>query len=478
MKEKMQASGRRGLMEKIWDTIEEYKMIRPGDRVIAGVSGGADSVCLLALLRAYGSRCPFTLSVVHVEHGLRGEDSLEDARFVENLCGEWEIPCRIVHADVAALAARSGQTLEEAGRTARYEIFRQQRMEQGADRIAVAHNRNDQAETVLLNLSRGSGVRGMGGIRPVRGELIRPLLFADRREIEGWLRGQGIPWHTDATNLEPDYTRNRIRLEILPRMEQGINRETVKHLAECALQLQKAEDYLLRQAGGLYEAWVQKTEDSLTLKLPEFLAAEELMQEYVLRLCVEHILNGQGLKDFTAGHISQMKKLTRMSCGKRMDFPGGLLAVRQKDVLRMEVRGRAPKESRRPEKAVRAALTENGIYEILGQRFRVEYGKAGENIRRFPEKKYTKLLAYDTINNNLCLRTRQTGDYLVVNQAGGRKKLKDYLIDEKIPREDRDNILVLAQDSHILWVVGYRISEDAKITEKAQNILRIQKMEE
>ena len=144
----------------------------------------------------------------------------------------------------------------------------------------------------------------------------------------------------------------------------------------------------------------------------------------------------------------------------------------------MEVRGRAPKESRRAEKAVSAALTESGIYEILGQRFRVEYGKAGENIRGFPEKKYTKLLAYDTINNNLCLRTRQTGDYLVVNQAGGRKKLKDYLIDEKIPREDRDNILVLAQDSHILWVVGYRISEDAKITEKAQNILRIQKMEE
>ncbi|MDO5345079.1 MAG: tRNA lysidine(34) synthetase TilS [Lachnospiraceae bacterium] len=478
MKEKIQEPGRKGLVKSVWSTIEKYRMILPGDRVIAGVSGGADSVCLLALLRAYGRQCPFELYAVHVEHGIRGEASLADARFVEKLCREWGIPCLVERTDVAARAAWTGQTLEEAGRQARYEIFEQCACRLGAGRIAVAHNRNDQAETVLLNLSRGSGVRGLGGIRPVRGRIIRPLLFTGRGEIEAWLKEQGISYCTDATNLKKDYTRNRLRLDILPRMEQEVNREAVKHLAECAAQLQRAEDYLQKQAGRLYEGWVRRTEDGLEIELAKFLEAEELMQEYVLRLCVSRILRQQGLKDYTAGHIRQMKELARMDCGKKMDFPGGLQAVRQNGVLRMRVRERTLAEGRAAAETAVVPLPASGIYEILGRRFLAEYGERKENMQVFPEKKYTKLLAYDTISHNVCLRTRRTGDYLIINQEGGRKKLKDYLIDEKIPREERDGILLLAEGSHILWVVGHRISEAAKITNETKKFLKIQRMEE
>lgn len=474
------ARERDSLLNHVSEMIEKYGMIRPGERVIAGVSGGADSVCLLAALREYGRQCPFTLYAVHVEHGIRGEESLADARFVEELCQEWEIPCFVERADVPALAVATGRTLEEAGRTARYEIFRQYAGRLGAERIAVAHNQNDQAETVLWNLSRGSGVRGLGGIRPVRGRIIRPLLFTERKEIEAWLKARGISWRTDATNLEPDYTRNRLRLDILPRLERDVNRETVKHMAECARQLQKAEDFLQKQAEIEYGAWVRESEGGLEIALEGFLAAAELMQEYVLRLCVERILGENGRKDYTSGHIEDMKRLARMDCGKRMDFPGGLLGARKKGSLELRRKEASGKEESGKEGKgggdPLVELPESGNYEILGQRFRVDYME--QNMTGFPEKKYTKVLACDTINQSACLRTRRAGDYLIVNQDGGRKKLKDYLIDEKIPREERDGVVLLAEGSHILWVVGRRISEAAKVTEETKYILKIQKMEE
>lgn len=490
------------MTEQVTETIEKYHMISEGDHVIVGVSGGADSVCLLALLREYRQNCWFSLSVVHVEHGIRGADSLSDAAFVEELCREWNLPCFVEHVDVRRRAAREGLTLEEAGRQARYEIFETYRSRLGANRIAVAHNQNDQAETVLLNLARGSGLKGLGGIRPVRGRIIRPLLFASREEIEGWLGEQGLSYCTDLTNLEPDYTRNVLRLEILPRLEAEVNRETIRHMAQGALHLQKAEEYVRRQAGKVYgdcvsgagarnsqnkcgqnrcnqgeigaeRTWIRR------ISLKPFLAAEELMQEYVLRMCVEELLCHRGLKDYTAAHIEQLKRLSVMDCGKRMDFPGGLKAVRQREELVIYVEEKPGKNSEAEgnSPSVCVPIPEDGVYEVNNYKFCVEYQYGTEN-QVIPEKTYTKWLAYDTIKGKVCLRTRQTGDYLIINREGGKKKLKDYLIDQKIPREERDQVLLVAEGSHILWVVGWRISEDAKVTGDTEKRLKIQMMME
>lgn len=451
-------------------------MILPGERVIAGVSGGADSVCLLAVLREYRARCAFELTVVHVEHGIRGEDSLADAAFVERLCREWQVPCFVEHVDVPGRVRLSGESWEEAARELRYEVFEEYCGRLGARRIAVAHNQNDQAETVLLNLVRGSGLKGMGGMLPAREKIIRPLLSVSRREIEEWLEQKGISYCTDQTNLETDYTRNKLRLEILPLLEQELNREAVKHIAGTALHLQKAEAYLQRQAEAVYKRCVQfegMEENELTISLEAFLEAEELMQEYVLRMSIQRLLQERGLKDFTAFHIAELKRLAGMPCGKQMDFPGGLRAFRRRQELVLRSSG----ERAEVEKCS-AALSESGIYCLMGHTFSVEYMEKPENMKSFPEKKYTKWLAYDTIKHNVCLRTRQTGDYLIVNREGGRKKLKDYLIDQKVPREERDRLLLVAEGSHILWVVGGRISEAAKVTEDKKKLLKIQMMED
>ncbi len=471
------------LMGRVRRTIKEYDMISRGDRVIVGVSGGADSVCLLAALRECGKEEGFSLTAVHVEHGLRGEESLDDAAFVEQLCRQWEIPCRVEHIPVKERALASGQTLEEAGREARYQVFEKWRKKLGARRIAVAHNENDQAETVLLNLARGSGLRGMGGIRPVRDRIIRPLLFLSREEIEDWLRQQKIPWRVDATNLTADYTRNKLRLQGLPWLEREINTGAVRHLASAAFHLQRAEEFLERQAKRLFDTCARREGPGgpLVLSLSGLLDEEEVMQEYVLRMAMACVLGERGLKDYGEVHIRQMMRLCRMDCGRRMDFPGGLRAWRRRGELVLEA-GKPPERRRampgeNPEQEI-CRITGNGSYTFQGHRFQVRRLSKEEAPCCFPEKKYTKWLAYDTITDNICLRTRRTGDYLIVNREGGRKKLKDYLIDRKIPREERDRVILLAQGSHILWVVGWRISEDAKVAADTKRLIEIQMMED
>ncbi|MCD7735396.1 MAG: tRNA lysidine(34) synthetase TilS, partial [Lachnospiraceae bacterium] len=229
---------------QIYRVIQEYHMLEPGMRVIVGVSGGADSVCLLHVLEQYRREIPFELLTVHVEHGLRGQESLNDAVFVEKLCAGYAVPCRVVHAQVRSRMREERLSCEEAGRAERYRIFSEISREWGATRIAVAHNQNDQAETVLWNLARGSGIKGLGGIRPIQGNIIRPLLFTARKEIEEYLRGEGISWRTDQTNLETAYTRNRIRLSLLPQMESELNSQAARHIAEAAVRLQDVQQYL------------------------------------------------------------------------------------------------------------------------------------------------------------------------------------------------------------------------------------------
>ena len=223
-------------MRQVQNFIREQKMIMPGDFVIAGVSGGADSVCLFFELLAYQKEIPFSMEVVHIEHGIRGQDSLADANYVENLCKEYGVPFHLVSCDIKKMAQETSLTVEEAGRKARYQAFEQAAKKSGRSncKIAVAHNLDDQAETILMNLARGSGLRGLGGIRPVRENIIRPLLNTRRSEIEAALRGRQITWRTDETNHQTEYTRNRIRLEILPLLAQGVNGQAASHIAQAS----------------------------------------------------------------------------------------------------------------------------------------------------------------------------------------------------------------------------------------------------
>lgn len=226
--------------------LEQYHMIEQSDVVVAGVSGGADSVCLLLHLLELKEKLSFTLAAVHVQHGIRGKESLQDAAFVEELCRRYQVQLFRYDYDVPEYAKQHGYSEEEAGRNLRYESFHKALEELGAPegKIAVAHNRNDLAETMLWNMIRGSGMRGMAGIPPVRDGIIRPLLHTARVEIENYLKEKGESYCTDATNASLDYTRNRIRNQVLPVLEE-LNAGVYAHMERLGDDIRKTRNICL-----------------------------------------------------------------------------------------------------------------------------------------------------------------------------------------------------------------------------------------
>ncbi len=479
----MEEGAEESRMQKVFDYIEKEQMIQANDKVIVGVSGGADSLCLLFVLLEYRRQIPFSLAAVHVEHGVRGEESLEDADFVEEICREYGVLLRRFSFDIPRLAREKKLSVEEAGRSARYEAFAHAASEMGADKIAVAHNKNDQAETMLFHMARGSGLAGAGGIRPVRDNIIRPLLCLKRSEIEEYLRKRQIHWRVDRTNKETRYSRNCIRHHILPVMEKELNPGTIDHMGALAEDIRRVEKYLDRQAEAAAEAAVSREEGGVKIRVEKFLEQEELIRELVLKKCL--LLAGCGLKDVTRYHIERLGGLFSRQSGRRLALPGGWEAQRVFDEVHIKKEAAAytsqeagflqkleiPGSVKVPRGVFAAA-----VFSHDGEMKHREEPSGG--IYENSQKIYTEWLNYDRIKGDLYLRTRQPGDFLVINRSGGRKKLKEYFIEAKIPAKERNVVLVLASGNEILWVVGYRISEAYKISTDTEKILQVQMKEE
>lgn len=441
-----------GTEEKVFSCIEKYQMIPEGSHVIVGLSGGADSVCLLKLLKEYKKQQKFQLYAVHVNHHIRGEEAVRDEEFSKEMCQKLEVLFTVFHYDVPKLAQEEKLSLEEAGRNVRREAFEKAKKNikmQGKKIIALAHHENDNAETVLHNLMRGSGAAGLGGIRPVSGEkdsYIRPLLFVKRAEIEEYLKGQGISWVTDSTNEETEYTRNKIRHQIIPVMEE-INPQAVSCIGRAAENMWKIEEYLQEQTDILYGRYVKETEDTFCIA-KECFSEKEIMQSYLIMRVLERASKGK--KNITAAHIEAVRGLFKGRTGASVSLAWGLTAVQVYGDVHIQ---------RKKEK-------ENGIYTLKWEVFPYEK-------QQIPEKTYTKWFDYDKIKNSPCVRTRRQGDYLTVNSEGGRKKLNRIFIDEKIPAEIRDRLPVVAVGSEILWIPGGRMNEKYKITSTTGRVLEL-----
>ena len=457
-------------MKQVQDFIREQNMITAGDRVIVGVSGGADSVCLFWELMEYQKHCAFSFEVVHIEHGIRGQESLDDAAFVEDLCRKHGILFHLYRFDIQKLAKENRLTVEEAGRRARYDTFEQVRKACHATKIAVAHNMEDQAETILMNLARGSGLKGLGGICPVRDRIIRPLLTTSRLQIEDSLRERGQDWRMDRTNLEEDYTRNKIRLGIFPLLSEGVNVRAAEHIAAAGMRLQRAEAYLEEEALRLAGQCVDEEKDSVRIRRSIFLSQKRLMQEYLLRYCLELLFAGK--KDIGQIHIDVLCRLAGKENGKAADLPGGIHAKNKNEYLVLEKR--CPYKEK--ETVIRTegeqALIVPGT--VTWGDFRITTSILPFENQIIPENKYTKWFDYDTIKCTLQVRTRQPGDYLTINSDGSRKTLKKYFIEEKVLQEERGTLPLIADGSHILWVLGHRISAAYKVNGHTRRVLQIQ----
>ena len=491
---KVDMNNARRTEEKVFSFMEEHHMLKAGDRVVAGISGGADSLCLLFVLLEWAKRTPLFLAVVHVDHGLR-QESGEDGRYVETLCRSLEIPFYLTRADVKARAERDKCSEEEAGRSIRYEAFSQAAEDFGAGRIAVAHNSNDLSETMLFHLFRGSGLKGLCGIPPVRDEIIRPILCLERPEIEGYLKERGISWRKDATNEEDDYTRNRIRHHILPYAENEIAPGCVARMSRTARILSETEDYLEAQTKEALKRCVRAASPGAAgeeaHKEGAFAVIDRnlfVKEHPAIRARMLHCLLKElwpGHKDMEYVHIQAMMTLFTQEGNRSVSLPFGMNARREYDKVILEKR--APQD--------RGAPSEDrgeffpvfiGTGELGETPLRVGLGAWGEaeltlllaeKHREVPQRECTKWFDYDKINKPLVFRTRQKGDYLTLSDGRGgqmHKSLKDYMITEKIPKDKRERILVLAQEHHVLWLAGWRISEYYKINGNTKRILQVQ----
>ena len=443
------------MYQKVKAYVKKWHMLQKEDSVIAGISGGADSVCLLFMLLKLQKELGFALMAVHVNHGIRGAEAERDEAYVKRLCRQWNVRLKVYRENVPAYAKEHGMTEEEAGRDIRRTCFCKVLKEWGGTKIALAHHENDNVETLLWNLCRGTGIRGLGGIAPVNDVWIRPLLCVKRREIESYLKKRGISYCTDTTNADRRYMRNRIRMDVIPYLEDCVNTESVSHMGKTMERMYELEQYILEEVGQYKESCTGWKNGRRIIRQTEYTKIPKALRDNVLH---EILCETAGRrKDIEEVHVQMLRDLFTKQVGKRIDLPYGVTAIRTYEGVRFE--------KNIPEASY--AGDENELFSI-----RV-FDREPGNVT-FPEKIYTKWFDYDIIKNTVKIRHRIAGDSIVINRCGGRKKLKQYFTDQKVPQEDRDKIWIAADGDEVLWIVGYRQSQKYQITEKTTKILEIQ----
>ncbi len=467
------------MLHKITEYVSKLHMIEAGDRIVAGVSGGADSVCLFYMLLEFQKKIPFSFAAVHVHHGIRAEAE-SDAEYVRRLCAAHGVFFELVREDVPSYAAERHISVEEAGRELRYRAFDEVcRGLYGADgKIAVAHHCDDRAETVLFHLFRGSALKGLCSMEPVRGNVIRPLLCVTRKEIEQWLNEREIAYCTDATNGTDHYARNRIRHHILPYAEREVCPGAAAHIGRTADMLSEAADYLDAQTAEAYKACVKESGGSLFVAGEQFGKLHPYLKKSLVHACFARLT--PQAKNVTSAHVLSVCGLFEKQAGRRVSLPYGICAKREYGGVLLKKQSGAEESGRSGGEGPQTVLLDlkktAGTVFYGGMRFdfRIfDYDGKNGSFEEIPKNNFTKWFDCDKIKESVGFRYRQPHDFLVIGEGGGRKSVKKFMIDEKIPAEERESVVLLAEGSHILWAAGYRISEAYKISAQTKKVIEI-----
>jgi tRNA(Ile)-lysidine synthase len=463
------------LVQRIRKFADEYLILEKGDRILVAISGGPDSVALLHLLLELREEYELTLILAHMEHGIRGEESQEQAGFVQRIGRELGLDCFIRHVDVPVLSRMKSMSLEEAAREARYQFFRETARRAGATKIALGHTADDQAETLLMRLLRGAGLDGLAAMRPRREDdtpLIRPLLNVFRREIMEFLQEQKIPFCLDSTNQEMDYLRNRIRLHLIPMLSREYNPQILLTLHQTASILGEERDWASSLVKEKLQQCLKSVEGKkMRLSLDDFLALPLALQRDVLREAVQQVNSNP----YRIGFIKVCAVLQWLREGR------GRLQLSHNVCIRKQVRSFWIEEKEpEPER-----LFEDFHYQmnipgetripelnlLVSARILDNFGEHGNRFEA--EKAYLDL---DALPLPLVIRKRQPADRFQPLGGPGHKKLKEFFIDDKIPRPEREKIPVLASGHEVVWVFERRIGEPFKVTERTRRILMIEKI--
>ncbi|GGG58836.1 tRNA lysidine(34) synthetase TilS [Hymenobacter glacieicola] len=442
------------MLDRIQAYIQEHALFSPTDKLLVAVSGGLDSVVLAHVLHKLG----IDFAIAHGHFGLRAEEADADEQFVRKLAKQYEVPYFVEFFQTKQFAEQEGISTQMAARALRYEWFERLRQTQGLDYIATAHHQRDTAETMLLNLTHGTGLAGLHGIRPKAGYLVRPLLAVSKPDLYDYVVENRLIWREDASNDSPVYQRNRLRLDVLPVLR-DINPNLDQTLSITAERVGGAEEIVRRYVEET-AAQAQRTEPEAT-----YLDIRMLQRTAATAVVLHELLRPFG---FSYLMVKDIVQSFGAESGRRFESPTHRL-VKDREQLVITPRT-LTKFGTHQLQAGQEALKIDGLH------LRTELREVTEGFD-IPKGKAVAALDADALKFPLTVRTWQEGDWFMPIGMKGKKKLSDFLIDQKVPLNLKDNVQVLVSaDGKIAWVIGFRPDDRFKVTEETERVLVVKRM--
>jgi tRNA(Ile)-lysidine synthase len=453
------------MLDKVKTWVNKYQLFSSSSRIVAACSGGPDSLALVHILNSVKEEYGFQLAVAHVNHMFRPE-AAQEADFVAAFSVSLGLKCYATSINVPAYHKAHKMSPEEAGRLLRYKYLREVAADWGGALIATGHHRDDQVETVMINLLRGAGSGGLRGMRPLRGGIIRPLLSISRSEIEDYCHENKLTPCQDSSNFETDYLRNRIRINLLPALESDYNPAIREALWRLAALVGDEHDYISREAAEL-SGTVAIEDGGKAIINSEALAK---LHPALQRECIRQLIEKKrgALTGISFGHVEKLIYTALFGAvGTLMELPGGLTARKTYTSLELGTKEKCPNQHR--QEAPTAELITPGITTVNGRTITAQIVAEPAVWQR----RDTAVFDLEQLCLPLVIRTRLPGDRFRPLGLGGSKKLKDFFIDTKVPQAERDDVPIIADQREIIWVAGYRQSEYGRITSNSKKILQL-----
>ena len=452
------------LIGKVKATIKKHSMLREKDRVLAGLSGGPDSVCLLLLLNQLKDEYKLDLHAIYIDHGLRPEEIPAEIKFCKNLCENFNIPFITKSIDVISYAKELGLNKQEAARELRYKAFDEIALEKGANKIAIAHNADDQAETFFMRILRGSGQKGLSGIPPLRGKIIRPLIEIERNEIEEFLKSSSQSYVVDSSNIKKDYFRNWLRLTVMPEFTKK-NPDLINTISRMSEIIREEDNYLeLIVTKTLMKLIPKKTDKTIELFLVPLENMDRVILRRVLRRAIDVV---KGLRGISFIHIEDIMGLIKNGdSGDRLYLPKGIRVIKGYSTLILT--------SELPVKIGTYSLEVPGEIILREAEILIKSSIEEQSAERKAQEKSVAIFDADKVNTPLVIRSRKAGDFFYPAGFGKKKKLQDFFVDEKVPRDERDKIPLVLSGEDIVWIAGYRGDERFNITSDTKKIVLLE----
>lgn len=470
----MKGENQPSLEQRVLGFIQEHQLISDGEKLVVAVSGGADSVCLIHILANLQEELKLKLHIAHLNHQLRGAESEADTSYVADLARQLAIPATMEKRDVKGYQARERLSLEEAAREVRYSFLAQVAGAIGAERVAVGHTRDDQIETILMHLIRGSGTRGLRGLQPATLwqsgvdslTIIRPLLEISHQETENYCHQHRLTPRLDASNLSLSPLRNRIRQQLLPLLE-SYNPGVTEALLRTGRIAGDDIDFLDEQVTRLWDEVARQEKKSIILDKKGFDQLPPTLKRYLLRALVERLLGSA--KDIEMRHVEEMMSLATKAAGKRLSLPGGLTfsVEYNRYLLTSDLTALSPLPLLKGE----FPLNIPGETRLPGWRVEATIIKQEEMSEK---DDFTAHLDLTKSGDRLMVRPRRRGDRFQPLGLAQPKKLGEFMIDAKIPNTWRGQIPIVCSEEQILWVVGWRLDERAKVSRDTKQVLRLE----